>query len=381
MSKLRALAAVMIGWVLCSPAYSAVGDGVKGNSTLEQQMVGGADYIRWLQQYEGYLMKYLNAASKRPLLDITQSVRPQNNQASTKEDALTIRGQQAYRQGDFQTAADVLKQSEVADPSDAVAHYLRANCLRYLGKSAEAAQEYQSALAISPSGQVADYSRRGLTQMGLPANGYNSGLNAVQNIADQTDAIKQEIKSQAEDQAKEESENTERAVDSSLRQEASLVDSMRSAGTTVTAMSKHGPVTSFIPAFSPEEIEQAENQFARDQKQIRKLGDEAYEGAIESGDTRQDMVDAHASYVETQLKAAPSADGFRMRKLGTDFYVQNFAYDGAPSGGSSLPGSNSEGAISPLMANEKSFGEVPLKAKEKSFVGGVGTVHGKLIGR
>jgi clan AA aspartic protease (TIGR02281 family) len=71
-------------------------------------------------------------------------------------------GRAAYRRGDHASAERLFAEAARRRPGDAVPRYHRAVALTELGRWAEAAQEYEAALRLNPSPDVAAASRQGL---------------------------------------------------------------------------------------------------------------------------------------------------------------------------------------------------------------------------
>ena len=74
-------------------------------------------------------------------------------------------GRAAYARGDHATAERLFAEAARRRPGDAVPRYHRAVALTELGRWAEAAQEYEAALRLNPSPDVATASRQGLERV------------------------------------------------------------------------------------------------------------------------------------------------------------------------------------------------------------------------
>jgi hypothetical protein len=74
-------------------------------------------------------------------------------------------GEQYFKAGQYQDAANILAIASSETPKDAYVHYLRASALAKLRQNAEAAGEYRMCVALDHGGVIGKYSQQALASL------------------------------------------------------------------------------------------------------------------------------------------------------------------------------------------------------------------------
>jgi len=92
-------------------------------------------------------------------------------QAPAANDYMRNLGEQYFKNGQYQDAANILAIASSEAPKDPYVHYLRANALAKLKQNAEAAAEYRLCAALDRAGTIGRYSQQALANLIPPQKG------------------------------------------------------------------------------------------------------------------------------------------------------------------------------------------------------------------
>jgi tetratricopeptide (TPR) repeat protein len=262
--------------------------------------------------------------------------------------------QQLYQKGDAASALQVLEPMLRANPADAGAHYLKANCLVVLKRPAEAFNEYSLAERLSPRSSFAPYCRSARQQLEriLKETPADQADEAPQQSTSLPPGTLELIRKQAELARDRAVENGKAEAENELvkasNQAKTLQERAERQAAEVAAGRNHGGEPSVLTP--SDQLDALRAQAAANGERLKQIGKLKADFKEQESQAKADEIERQSEGLQDQLlhRHRSRNQEIELNPVGTNLYVRNY---------SSVPPS-----VAPLQAQAKSMEKKDINA-------------------